>query len=537
MIIPDRITMPDTVEETSPLVQSSNKGSRSSSSSSKGQSVLLLASCSFLIVIGALLLVSTSTSSSNNSPVTSLRTEDLNLEGFSALWVPDIAVERCDYIREIFEEKNANTSDDELRVAYAIQAQDANTFYRATARIFWEDFVTNDWDDGVLKGLNGKLVDGTPLDDKSTWTWVTGDQHLSNFGASRNRHGKVVFRVNDFDEAAIYDFHMDVIRVAVSVCNHAFTNGLTTHQTTKVLRAFTDTYVKTVVGYVGNEDALTFELTTDTAEGVLKEFLKDVDGDKSHRGQLKKYTNMDGNFLRTKDSRLVDVIPQVKEAVHRAFTSQQYGATMMKTGWHVPQWSDEYFAVLDVAARLGSGVGSYGVDRYYVLLNGTSSEHIILDVKFEPEGAVSRVLDDDDTAWYDVLFSNEAARVVEGQRRLTSYTDPFTGWILINGKAFVVRQRSPWKASPNLNKITNPKHFEKFMEMVAIATATSHVRGTQAKSPGQFKEVIASVLGNKSARKKWGKAVARVAEMYREQVLLDYQCFKDYAGAKYPELR
>jgi uncharacterized protein (DUF2252 family) len=87
-----------------------------------------------------------------------------------------------------------------LRKAYAIQSADANVFYRATACIFWEDFVTNDWDDGVLKGLNGKLVDGTPLADKSTWTWVTGDQHLSNFGARRNRHGKVVFSVNDFDE-------------------------------------------------------------------------------------------------------------------------------------------------------------------------------------------------------------------------------------------------------------------------------------------------------------------------------------------------
>jgi hypothetical protein len=107
---------------------------------------------------------------------------------------------------------------------------------------------------------------------------------------------------------------------------------------------------------------------------------------------------------------------------------------------------------------------------------------------------------------------------------------------LINGEAFVVRERSPWKASPDLNKITNPKDFEVFMEMVAIATATSHVRGTQGKSPGQFKEVIASVLGDKSKRKKWGKSVARVAEMYREQVLLDYQCFKDYAAAKYPEL-
>ena len=48
----------------------------------------------------------------------------------------------------------------------------------------------------------------------STWTWITGDQHLSNFGAWRNRAGEVVFSDNDFDEAAIYDFHIDVLRIA-----------------------------------------------------------------------------------------------------------------------------------------------------------------------------------------------------------------------------------------------------------------------------------------------------------------------------------
>jgi uncharacterized protein (DUF2252 family) len=39
----------------------------------------------------------------------------------------------------------------------------------------------------------------------------------SNFGAWRNRGGEVVFSVNDFDEAAIYDFHIDVLRIAVSI--------------------------------------------------------------------------------------------------------------------------------------------------------------------------------------------------------------------------------------------------------------------------------------------------------------------------------
>ena len=70
-------------------------------------------------------------------------------------------------------------------------------------------------------------------------------------------------------------------------------------------------------------------------------------------------------------------------------------------------------------------------------------------------------------------FANDAARAVEAQRHLTSYVDPFTGWITLDGQAFVVRQRSPWKSSPDLDELKEPAEFITFMEQVAIATATS----------------------------------------------------------------
>ena len=76
--------------------------------------------------------------------------------------------------------------------------------------------------------------------------------------------------------------------------------------------------------------------------------------------------------------------------------------------------------------------------------------------------------------------------------------------------------------------------FIDFMEQIAMATATSHARGTIAKSPGEFKHVIASALGRWSNRLAWGKTVAKVAHEYREQVLLDFECFKEFVDANYP---
>jgi uncharacterized protein (DUF2252 family) len=448
---------------------------------------------------------------------------------------------------DLFTERDANETHKELRKQYAVQSADYNVFYRATAHIFWLDFAAGNWSHGCFANIkHPTLYDGTPLEPKSLWTWVTGDQHLSNFGAWHNRHGDLVFSVNDFDEAAIYDFHVDVIRIAVSICNHAFANEFSVDEIKDALRAFTDTYIKTVISYIGGDREILYEITPSTATGALREFLLDSEINNSANKQLDKFTLVDTSgtrrFLKNNETRLVTLSPKLEGKIRDAFTPDRYGATMMKMGWHVQFWDDDYFRVIDVAARVGSGVGSYGVDRYYVLLNGKDrllrddgqdGNAVILDIKYAATPAVSQVLNEEDTAWYNVLFANEAARAVEAQRRLTSYTDPFTGWINVDNETLLIRQRSPWKDSPDLSKLTDPYDFIEFMEQIAVATATSHTRGTVGKSPGQFKHVIASVLGNKENRRKWGKSVRKIAQNYHEQVKLDFECFKEFVNTNY----
>ena len=459
---------------------------------------------------------------------------------------------RCDWVIPLMTEADIDSDDDGLRAKYLAQSIDANVFYRATARLFWLDVVPGKWwgnvsfeDIGIARPTH---ADGTPLERKATWTWVTGDQHLSNFGAWRNRHGDVVFSVNDFDEAALFDFHIDVLRVAVSICSHAFTNGLPKHKIKKALHAFTETYIDTVASYIGNENALLYELTPETATGKLQEFLRGVNDDNTPYAQLEQFTEVDAagvrRFIMSKSTKLYPVSPEVEGKIRDAISFDRYGATMTKIGWHVHDWDDDYFQVLDIAARIGSGVGSYGVDRFYVLLKGTDAlikadngydgNSVILDVKYEPHPAVHRVLNPTDAAWYNVRFANSAARAVEAQRRLTSYTDPFTGWIILDDQPFLIRQRSPWKDSPDLNELEDVDEFVHFIQQVGVATATSHVRGSIAnESPLQFKKIINKVLNNHWNRKKWSKAVAQFAFGYRGQVMLDFECFQDFVNTTY----
>lgn len=116
-------------------------------------------------------------------------------------WKPPTPQRRCEWVAISFRQRDEGEPEADLREKYAAQTQDLNVFYRATAHIFWKDFVLNGWGEGLkLVEFSGRekpaKIHGVPLNDKSVWTWVTGDQHLSNFGAWRNRNGKVVFSVS-----------------------------------------------------------------------------------------------------------------------------------------------------------------------------------------------------------------------------------------------------------------------------------------------------------------------------------------------------
>jgi len=289
----------------------------------------------------------------------------------------------------------------------------------------------------------------------------------------------------------------------VSICDHGFTNGLSKDDILEALEAFTYTYVKTCIDYVGGDSALVYELTPNTSTGVLRDFLSNVENKRSQFRQAHKFTEIgdDGarRFVRNEDTRLEDVSPELEAKIRAEVTPLRYGASMMKMGYLVPGWDEDFFTVLDVARRVGSGIGSYGVDRFYVLLKGEDilieedqnvlSASVILDVKFEPISAVSRILDKDDPetkAWYDQMFRNEADRAAAAQRALTSYTDPFVGYMVIDGDSYIVRQRSPYKSSIDLGTLTNHRAFTEFVEQIAVVTATAHVRGVSCACESNF---------------------------------------------------
>jgi hypothetical protein len=117
-------------------------------------------------------------------------------------WVPRTPSARCEHVMELFRLRDEGMHPLDLKMRYLAQSVDPNVFYRATAFIFWADFVERIWvgnftsqfllhndpdSDDSRHTLNDdpenkQTLKNAPLTRKSVWTWVTGDQHLSNFG-------------------------------------------------------------------------------------------------------------------------------------------------------------------------------------------------------------------------------------------------------------------------------------------------------------------------------------------------------------------
>mmetsp|Transcript_43465 Transcript_43465/g.139535 ORF Transcript_43465/g.139535 Transcript_43465/m.139535 type:complete len:535 (-) Transcript_43465:101-1705(-) len=461
-------------------------------------------------------------------------------------WTLPSPAKRCDYVVTEVRKRNKNYSRALLQAKYQLQSQSLNTFYRGVAYLFWHDFLHGSWGNydvlSLLPRYRRHTLQTLHISRTSFWTWVSGDQHLSNFGAWRNRHDDIVYGVNDFDEAVVYDFHIDVWRIAVSIIDHAESNGLSSDEGVEAIRAFCHTYVATMRDYVGNERDKQHEVRYGNTDGKLGEFLDNVGGAEKEHQMLKKFTEVVGHkrrFKKTKKTRLLPANDAVWKQFNASFTVDGYGATLLKVGWKVREWDEGTFHILDLAQRTGSGDGSYGLPRFYVLIAGPQGGHgedcaVILDVKMSVPPAAFESLEPQDRSWYNALYSNEAARAVEAQRRFTSYTDPWLGWVQIGDNFYVVRERSPWKASFPLDSLQSLGDFIAFAQQAAVATATAHSRASYGKTPSQIKEVVSTALGAYVATVAWARRVAEIAISYHGQVQLDFECFRDWVAKEYP---
>lgn len=377
---------------------------------------------------------------------------------------------------------------------------------------------------------------------------LTGDPHPENLGTYLSAAGRLTVEINDFDGARYGPFHFDVRRLATGFGVAAETIG------EPLLGAgIRDRAIEAVArGYVDEIDRLAtgeapLRVTATNAGPILQDLIERARDDGDEREALQDYTRVrDGRrelYFGEVDppdaagiigDEVVEVSERERRMVARLVAA--YPPTLA-----APK-AAEAFRIKGVGRRLGAGVASYALLRYYVLVEGPTDavdDDWLLEVKESRDAASIPGL----VAVPPRSFTNNAQRAVFAQRamQLDPQNDALLGWAALDTASFKMRERSKYQKGVDVPDIAEGLADGDWQadDFVALARtagrllARSHTRAGR-RDGGDALAAIAEVLD--------GRQDAFVAETtafataYTDRVLADHALFVDLLESEGPLL-
>jgi uncharacterized protein (DUF2252 family) len=351
-----------------------------------------------------------------------------------------------------------------FRVKFRKMAASAFAFYRGTACLFYHD-------------LRQESRGGPFLDEQTARVWIHGDLHAENFGTYMDARGRLVFNVNDFDEAYVGPFTWDVKRLAASLALIGYTKALSDAAITDLVRTYAAAYrerVRALASGAKSDEVPPF--TLDTATGPLLAALRTA---RTHTrfALLRSMTEIrDYDRRFSSGGGAIELDAGMRERVLAAFSA--YVETLPETGGSRPA----ALRVKDVVGRRGIGIGSAGLPSYNILLEGHSDaleNDVVIYMKRGQTPAVSRHVTDNRIRDY---FHHEGHRTVISQRALQSASDPWLGWTELDGAGQLVAEVSPYAVDLDWSDIDDPADIAEVVAALGRATATMHAAADVAES-------------------------------------------------------
>lgn len=387
----------------------------------------------------------------------------------------------------------------------------AFVFFRGTASLSWRDTST----DPRLQRFGG-----TP----QTRVWVTGDLHPENFGTFGLPGGAVGYDLNDFDEALVADYQIDLWRMATGIELAGRELHVGRKKRAQAIERFARGYLAALSDCAGPGNQR--ELDPDRSERVLKssleDFRDDVAKDESRKRMLREWTRKVAG-RRAFDLRL--------DSLGAATPTQILGVLrgLARYAGRGPLRRPGYYRAKSVARRLQAGTGSLGSARFYVLIEGPSrddDDDLILDLKAQSAPAGLAHLDPQTRAGLAVQFPNQAARVAFAERALLGAprADSHLGWLRIGSASYSVRQRSPFKGGFPLKKSHLRSAAEQWGGLLGYAHARADKDATPLLIPTSFEdEVLARTRYQKAG---FARLLVKVADDQADAVEDDLQAFR-----------
>jgi uncharacterized protein (DUF2252 family) len=358
-----------------------------------------------------------------------------------------------------------------------------------------------------------------------------GDAHVANFGLYASPQRRLVFDLNDFDEAAWAPWEWDVKRLVTSLVVGGREAGHDEATVREVALAAVHAYVRAldavtslspVERYFSHFDArAVLANERGPARTALKAAIRDAERRTGERAVRRlTQTDADGRmaFVEAPPT-TAHVAAGPERDVHEDFAA--YAETVAVD----VRLLLRQHTVADVVRRV-VGVGSVGTRCYLVLLQDGDGNALILQVK---EAGRSVLAQHGGARQPEALVEHVAAfgeggRVVALQRVLQAFSDPFLGHLHTEHGDFYVRQFHDMKGGFDVATLDGPQ-LHRYGRACAVVLARAHGQSPDA----------AAVVGYAGGGKAVGEAILDWAYAYADLSRTDYERFVAARATTAPE--
>jgi uncharacterized protein (DUF2252 family) len=310
--------------------------------------------------------------------------------------------------------------------------------------------------------------------------WLVGDMHLENVGAYRTDESKIVFSLNDFDDATIGPWRLDVLRLTTSVLLAGRGFEATGPQAVALAERGIEAYVKGAWGLTG---AL-------PVPGPIRALVEEAES-RSPKKLLEGRAPVDARGRRhfVRGDRYFD-LPQSLSVDVRQLLSTYVTALGSRAPKSASKWGVE-----DAAMRI-AGTGSLGGVRVAVLTRDEEKdgEERILELKEARASACEAFV----RAAYGAeigAFSHEGERVVAAASKLAPACPRLLAPVQGAGLSFVGRKLFPQEDKLDLTAFRAGEKLEGVVEYIGYTLGAGHARAVLSRPANPWtKEERAAIL-------------------------------------------
>lgn len=374
------------------------------------------------------------------------------------------------------------------------------------------------------------------------------DPHPENIGSYRNAKGEYLVDFNDFDGATFAPYHFDVRRLALG-----FAILLTSVGTSEAI-ALQKTVMREVAqGYAEHIREMSagkagVQIRRKGFGFLIDDLLKRAEEQGNAREELELYTIVkEGRRVISFGEKEPAAAGFVEDVAARVTAEQQRLLRALMKNYQHHRLPDTDFpastlAIKGMLRKLGSGVSSYPRLRFYVLVEGRTSD-VKDDLLLEFKELAAPAPIPNFLFFPRQSFMDNGERAVALQRQLqeSPRNDRFLGWAVQDPMLFRVRQYTKYQKNFSSSRFRRKLREKKwgldvlppFARLAGRLLARAHANATTLQGNKGLAS-IAAAIGKDS--KGFVEETVRVAMLLTKQTEQDFQTFLTLLKDKGPRL-